>query len=114
MRQSSYCRMAAINRRPAPAAARPTRPPLQPMRSLADLAQRGVVTALFGLSVYGLYVAYDVHTLILKRGQEVITRREAVGLPTDGKKKKLEYEIAQQAQLATPTPIPPTASSESG
>ncbi|KAG8962350.1 hypothetical protein FRC03_004327 [Tulasnella sp. 419] len=111
MRQSSYCRMAAINRRPAPAAARPTRPPLQPMRSLADLAQRGVVTALFGLSVYGLYVAYDVHTLILKRGQ---ARREAVGLPTDGKKKKLEYEIAQQAQLATPTPIAPTASSESG
>jgi len=42
---------------------------LPPVKHVADLLQRGIVTSLFGLTIYGVYVGWDVHTTILRRGQ---------------------------------------------
>ena len=35
----------------------------------ADYAQRGIVTCLFGMTVWGMYAMYDVHTHIMAKAQ---------------------------------------------
>lgn len=36
---------------------------------LADYSQRGIVTVLFGMTIFGMYAMWDVHTHIMAKGQ---------------------------------------------
>jgi len=62
---------------------------------LSDILHRGIVYSLAGLSVYAVVMSVFIHRDTMQRGREIITEREALGLPTTVKKEELTEEVEQ-------------------
>ncbi|KAF8806668.1 hypothetical protein BYT27DRAFT_7191233 [Phlegmacium glaucopus] len=62
---------------------------------LSDILHRGVVYSLAGLSVYAVVMSVLIHRDTMQRGRDIITEREAQGLPTTFKKEERTEEVEQ-------------------
>lgn len=53
------------------------------MKKAADYSQRGIVTVLVGVTVWGIYAIWDVHTQIMAKAQGAFDRvlRLGYGMP---------------------------------
>lgn len=67
--------------------------------SIIDLAHRGVVYSLVGLSAYGLYIGYVSHRARMERARELMARRDESAQLTK-QEEMHEQALAQAAQNA--------------
>ncbi|KDE03584.1 hypothetical protein MVLG_05919 [Microbotryum lychnidis-dioicae p1A1 Lamole] len=72
---------------------------------LADIAHRTLVTGLAGLSVYGLYGMYRIHTDTMQAGEEAWKKH----LDDEA---KVKSESAFVAETGSHSSAPPTTTSE--
>ncbi|EIM80095.1 uncharacterized protein STEHIDRAFT_105712 [Stereum hirsutum FP-91666 SS1] len=73
------------------------------MVSIADILHRTVVIGCVGVSIWGIGTGFAVHTHTMKRGQEIMDERKALGLtdePVDKKTKQEEQSEARWAEEA--------------
>ncbi|TFK65609.1 hypothetical protein BDN72DRAFT_845283 [Pluteus cervinus] len=69
------------------------------MLPLIDIAHRGLVYSLVGLSFYGLYIGYSAHEHTMQRGRELLARRETT-VQLDKVQEEREIALAEAAQAA--------------
>jgi hypothetical protein len=74
----------------------------RPRLSIGDYLHRGIVYSLAGLSLYAVVMSVLVHRDTIKRGQEIMAERKALGLsmdkPNKENTKEVEQSLAEQAQ----------------
>ncbi|KAG8995232.1 hypothetical protein FRB90_000225 [Tulasnella sp. 427] len=105
---------------------------------LADYSQRGIVTVLFGMTVWGIYAMWDVHTHIMAKSEGMKTsclsrisvdlvstspsvplqeyekrKQEGTLDEVPAKAKKPEWTLAEAAQKVQENKKPQMASSDS-
>ncbi|XP_006461378.1 hypothetical protein AGABI2DRAFT_136403 [Agaricus bisporus var. bisporus H97] len=71
------------------------------MLPVIDLAHRGLLFSLVGITAYGFYLGYAGHNARMERGKEYMARREEAERLAE-EQKKLEKSLAQSAQSAIP------------
>lgn len=64
-----------------------------------DILHRAVVLSCVGVSIWGIGTAVGVHNDTLRRGRELMEKREAVA-NVDREAEKREQELAEAAQKA--------------
>jgi len=72
------------------------------LKKAADYGQRGIVTGLAALSIWGMYAIWDVHTQIMAKAQEEYDKRHPPGGAI----------LDEPSTGSPPIPSPTTLSSE--
>lgn len=70
---------------------------------IADILHRGLVTSLFGLSLYGVFLGVAIHRNTLHKGRELLAQKQAEmedSRRDDALDEMKEQALAEEAQAA--------------
>jgi len=74
---------------------------------VADILHRGIVTSLFGLTLYGIFLGVAIHRETLQKGREMLVLKEAEAESSqrnDVLDEIKEQALAEKAQAALRDP----------